>query len=60
MKINRVQRITICRGHPFWEECDKICFQAKNLYNYTNYIMRNEFVNNKIVPKYSDLAKMLK
>ena len=51
MKINRVQRTTICRGHPFWEECDKICLQAKNLYNYTNYIMRNEFINNKIVFK---------
>ena len=60
MKINRVQRIAICRGHQFWDECDKICLQAKNLYNYTNYIMRNEFINNKIVFKYSDLAKMLK
>ena len=57
MKVNRIQRITICRGHPFWKECDDICFQAKNLYNYTNYIMRNEFVKHKIVLKYSDLAK---
>ncbi|MEQ6358846.1 transposase, partial [Thermoanaerobacter thermohydrosulfuricus] len=40
--------------------CDKICFAAKNLYNYANYITRQEFINNKKWIRYRKLNKMLK
>ena len=40
--------------------CDKLCFQAKNVFNYANYIMRQEFIYSKKVIKYGDLNKLIK
>ena len=39
---------------------DEYCFKSKNLYNYANYILRQEFINNKKYIKYTDMAKNLK
>lgn len=58
--MERVERHNIARGHPMWKECDLICHQAKNLYNYTNYILRHEFIENKTISTYNELAKLLK
>lgn len=38
---------------------DDLCFKSKNLYNYANYLMRQEFINNNKVIKCNDLDKML-
>ncbi|SFE53664.1 putative transposase, partial [Thermoanaerobacter thermohydrosulfuricus] len=55
-----VEQIQINKNHELWPYCDKICFAAKNLYNYANYITRQEFINNKKWIRYRKLNKMLK
>jgi putative transposase len=39
---------------------DEYCFRSKNLYNYANYMLRQEFINNGKYIKYYDMAKILK
>ena len=38
-----VERHLIKKTHQFWQECDSLCFKAKNLYNLCNYYMRQSF-----------------
>lgn len=40
--------------------CDDLCFKSKNLYNYANYIVRQEFISNNEWIRYNSLDKMLK
>lgn len=47
MIVNRVEQQMIRKSHPLWKTIDVMCFNAKNLYNYANYIIRQEFINNK-------------
>ena len=42
MIANRVEQQIIRRTHPLWGVIDEMCFNAKNLYNYANYIIRQE------------------
>lgn len=44
--MTRVERQVIKRSHPLWGIIDDMCFKAKNLYNYANYILRQEFIQN--------------
>jgi putative transposase len=37
-----------------------MCFKSKNLYNYANYILRQEFINNRNIIYSFDLNKQLK
>ncbi|WP_028986142.1 RNA-guided endonuclease InsQ/TnpB family protein [Thermoanaerobacter indiensis] len=60
MIVKRVEQIQINKNHELWNYCDKICFAAKNLYNYANYIVRQEFINNHKWIRYRNLNKMLK
>lgn len=39
-----VEQHIIKQQHPFFKECDELCFKSKNLYNYANYIVRQEFI----------------
>jgi len=39
-----VERHIINSNHFAYNECDKICFASKNLYNKANYIVRQEFI----------------
>lgn len=39
---------------------DSYCIKSKNLYNYANYMVRNEFIKNKNYIKYPDSSKLLK
>ena len=39
------ERHLIFKGHEYYEECDRITFLAKNLYNATLYYQRNSFFN---------------
>ena len=41
-----VEQHQIKSSHKFFKECDSLCFDSKNLYNYANYIIRQEFINN--------------
>lgn len=36
----------INRSNPIWKVVDENCFYSKNLYNYANYIIRQEFIIN--------------
>jgi len=58
--VKRVERIQVNRNHELWNYCDKMCFAAKNLYNYANYITRQEFIKNNKWVRYKELRKILK
>ncbi len=47
-------------AHPYYKTIDELCYKSKNLYNYTNYIIRQEFINNGIWLRYNYLAHFLK
>lgn len=60
MKVNRVEQTQINKNHPIWCIIDQFSFYSKNLYNYANYIIRQEYINNHNYIKYSQMAKDLK
>lgn len=42
-----VEKHTVKRNHPFYDECDKLCFLSKNLYNQGLYNVRQYYFENK-------------
>ena len=58
--VNRVEQQVIKRSHPLWKTIDEMCFNSKNLYNYANYLIRQEFINNKEYISYMKLNHDLK
>jgi putative transposase len=58
--MTRVERQVIKRSHPLWGVIDDMCFKAKNLYNYANYILRQEFIQNNNYISYRQMNKELK
>lgn len=60
MIVNRVEQQIIRRTHPLWNVIDEMCFNAKNLYNYANYIIRQEYINNKRYVPYKEMNTNLK
>ena len=59
MQVTRVERHNISRGSPLWKEFDDMCFKAKNLYNYANYIQRQRFINGDKIYKANELDKLI-
>ena len=59
MKVNRVEQHQINRNHQMWKVIDTFSFRSKNLYNYANYIVRQEFITNKRYMKYREMDKLL-
>lgn len=58
MKVQRVERHIIKKSSENWEFLDQICFAAKNLHNYTTYILRQAFTgNHSNIKEYKDLIK---
>lgn len=43
-----------------WRTIDEMCFNSKNLYNYANYIIRQEYINNQRYMPYKELNYNLK
>ena len=39
------ERHIINQNSIHFSECDRICLLSKNLYNYANYMVRQEFIN---------------
>ena len=39
---------------------DNICYLSKNLYNYANFLIRQEFINSKRWLRYIDVYKSVK
>jgi len=59
MKVYRVEQHQIKKDHPLYKVIDEYSFKSKNLYNYANYIIRQEFINNGVYIKYRDMDRML-
>ena len=60
MKVNRIEQHQIRKSNPMWKVIDELCFKSKNVYNYGNYIIRQEFINNNNWIRYKDLSKQIK
>ncbi len=60
MKVNRVEQHIIKKIHPSWKLIDNLCFKSKNLYNYANYLIRQEFINNNKWIQYNELFQLCK
>jgi len=58
IKANRIEQHLIKKSNPMWKTVDKYCFRSKNVYNYANYIIRQEFINNSKWIRLSELDKM--
>ncbi len=43
-----------------WRTIDEMCFNSKNLYNYANYIIRQEYIENKRYIPYKEMNSNLK
>lgn len=46
MKVNRVEQTILRKSHPLWKTIDEMCYLSKNLYNYANFLIREEFTEN--------------
>lgn len=58
--MNRVEKHIIKPNNKYYSLLDEFCYKSKNLYNYANYIIRQEFINNGKWIRSDDLDKMLK
>lgn len=56
----RTEQQVIRKSHPLWSLIDEMCFNAKNLYNYANYIIRQEYAQNKRYIPYREMNFNLK
>jgi len=56
----RTQTHMIRKEHKLYKYCDETCLKSKNLYNYANFIVRQEFITNGRWISAFDLNKMLK
>ena len=55
----RVDSYFIGSKDSAWQACDELCWDVKNLRNYANYIIRQEFFNNKKYLNYNHIQKTL-
>lgn len=60
MIIQRVEKHRIEQSNTYYPLIDSFCFNAKNLYNHANYLIRQEFVNNGNWLRYADLDRVLR
>lgn len=60
MIVTRVERHQINKYHALWKYCDDYCFRSKNLYNYANYHIRQEFIKNNKWLRYGEVNDLLK
>lgn len=60
LKVQRVEQHYIQPKSDFYNQIDEYCFKSKNLYNYANYIIRQEFINNNIWIRYNKLFQLVK
>ena len=60
IKVQRTEQHIIKLNSIFGKFIDKYCFKSKNLYNYANYIIRQEFISNGNWIRYNELFHMVK
>lgn len=56
----RVEQQIIPKQHPKWSFINEMCKHTKDLYNYANYLIRQEFTQNKEYIKYKEMNYTLK
>ena len=49
IKTTRVEKHRIKKIHKFFPIIDDLCWKSKNVYNYGNYIVKQEFIKNQEV-----------
>lgn len=59
MIVQRVEQHNIKKNNKSFNIIDSLCFSSKNLYNYANYIIRQEFINNNKWIRDNELDKLL-
>ncbi|SQE24366.1 transposase, IS605 OrfB family [Campylobacter jejuni subsp. doylei] len=57
--MQRVERHIIKPNDKRFNSIKEICHKSKNLYNYANYIIRQDFIANESIPKEYDLTTKL-
>ena len=60
MKVQRSEQHRIKRDSDFGKFIDEYCLKSKNLYNFANYIIRQEFISNGNWIRYNRLFQMVK
>ena len=60
MKVKRCEQHIIKKNSKIWEIIDGYCLKSKNLYNYANYILRQEYIKNKNWIRYNELFQIIK
>ncbi len=60
MKVNRVEQTIIRKSDKIWKIIDTMCYNAKNLYNYANFIIRKELFEYEWYPEYELINKIIK
>lgn len=60
MKVKRCEQHNIKINSEFGRFVDEYCFKTKNLYNYANYILRQEFIASGNCIRYNELFQLVK
>ena len=60
MRVRRCEQHKIKTNSEFYNFIDGYCFKSKNLYNYANYIIRQEFINNGKWIQHYEMCKIVK
>lgn len=55
-----MEKHLIKKSNPMWKLVDYYCFQANELYNQANYLIRQKFINNRQWIRYNELDKIMK
>lgn len=58
--MNQCERHFISKDHRMYNIIDDLCFKSKNLYNFSNYIIRQEFIKKNKVITYNELYHIVK
>ena len=58
-KVQRVERHIIKSTDKRFNAIKEVCHNSKNLYNYANYLLRQDFITQKSIPKEYELSTNL-
>lgn len=47
-------------SNPLFKECDKLCFNSKNIYNCSMFLIKQDYINNKSYNTLNNLYNILK
>ena len=53
-----IERHTIKKSNPLYNDIDRLCFLSKNVFNSTLYIIKQAFINKEPILKYVELDRL--